>query len=442
MTNLVKSISTIPSTESFFPFVGDALRLFLSKEQFVIDSFERLGSIFLFEVMGMNLVCLVGPDANQFILKDHTEYFSSDMGWSFLDPLLGKTISRFDGDSHRRIRRLMMPSFHSASIHKYTKIIHEIAHDVTAKQFAVDNNICLIKFFGEVNSQIAWTLLLGERAKGQIEYLASLFQQLSDGVQTILRFDGPFTAFGRARIARDKLRSFLLKEVHYRRKYPHDDVLGMLVSSTDQDGNSLTDEEIVLNALQLVFGGFDTVPNLLSWSLYELSVNPDYLQSIRKDQSFLEYNNLDVLRKSLKLDHFLKEIERLYPAAYLIPRGVVKSFEYEGYKIPSGHYVAYSPLLTHRLPDIYKKPNQFDPDRFAFPREEHKVHPFALIGFGGGAHKCLGFDWAQLEMRIILATLVQNYDWKVFPHLDISIPRRQSSVVSRSLVAQFQAVQR
>jgi retinoid hydroxylase len=442
MTNSSRFTSTIPSTKNFIPFIGDSLNLFLSKEEFVIDSFDKLGSIFLFEVMGMNLVCLVGPEANQFILKDHTEFFSSDIGWSFLDPLLGKTISRFDGDSHRRLRQLMMPSFHGAAINKYSAIIHEIVNELTFNQIANGKNVTLLKFFNDLNSQIAWTLLLGERANGQIEHLRSLFQQLADGVQTVLRFDGLFTAFGRAKIARDKLRIFLLKEVCYRRKNPCDDVLGMLVSSTDQDGNGLTDEEIVLNALQLVFGGFETIPNLLCWSLYELSVNPNYLQSIRKDNSFSEYQNFETLRKSLKLDYFIKEIERLYPAAYLIPRGVVKSFIFEGYEIPSGHYVAYSPLLTHRLPSIYNNPNQFDPDRFASPREEHKKHPFGLIGFGGGAHKCLGFDWAQLEMRIILGTLIQNYDWRVLPRLDVSVTRRQSSAVSRSLFAQFQAVRR
>jgi retinoid hydroxylase len=99
--------------------------------------------------------------------------------------------------------------------------------------------------------------------------------------------------------------------------------------------------------------------------------------------------------------------------AFMLARGVVKDVEYGGYLIPAGWYILISPFLTHRLPEIYANPTVFDPDRFAAPREEDKQQPFSLIGFGGGAHGCIGLEFAQMEMKIILSTLLQACNWQV-----------------------------
>jgi cytochrome P450 len=71
-----------------------------------------------------------------------------------------------------------------------------------------------------------------------------------------------------------------------------------------------------------------------------------------------------------------------------------------------------SPLITHRLPELFANPELFDPMRFAPPREEHKRSSFGLIAFGAGIHKCLGYELANLEIKIILLLLLQM-NWKM-----------------------------
>jgi cytochrome P450 len=61
------------------------------------------------------------------------------------------------------------------------------------------------------------------------------------------------------------------------------------------------------------------------------------------------------------------------------------------------------------LPEIYAEPDLFDPDRFAPPREEDTKHQYSLIGFGGGAHSCIGVEFAKMEMKLILGILLDNY---------------------------------
>jgi retinoid hydroxylase len=96
-------------------------------------------------------------------------------------------------------------------------------------------------------------------------------------------------------------------------------------------------------------------------------------------------------------------------------RGVVEEIEFDGYLIPAGWNVIIMPLLTHRLPEIYAEPDRFDPDRFAPPREEDIKYPYSLIGFGGGVHSCIGVEFAKMEMKLILAALLDRFDWTTVP---------------------------
>ncbi|MGB8701301.1 MAG: cytochrome P450 [Thermosynechococcaceae cyanobacterium] len=435
---MARNVESIPHADFALPIIGNALNLFLSQEDFFLNCFDKYGPIFRFNVMGMSFVCLVGPEANQFILKDFPEYFSSYKGWSFIEPLFDKSILLQDGPEHQRTRKMMMPSFHSSSINEYCRLIHEITQTSLDKLTNQERTISLNDFFHDLTSEISWKLLLGSRANNRIQYFQNIFNQFTKGVQTVLRVKSTITRFGKAISAKKQLRELLQEEIDYRRTFFTDDILGLLLRSADQDGNTLSDDEVITNCLQLIFGGFDTLPLLLCWSLYELNANPAYLQMIRDQLDSFGEIRLDSFRQADKLDFFLKEMERLYPPAYVVPRGVLTAFDYLGYRIPERYYVVYSPLLTHRIPDLFEDPNRFDPLRFSIPREEHKIHPFGLIGFGGGAHKCLGIELASLEMRVILATLIKKFDWKVYPDLSFLESRNRASINNRNLAASFE----
>ncbi len=60
---------------------------------------------------------------------------------------------------------------------------------------------------------------------------------------------------------------------------------------------------------------------------------------------------------------------------------------------------AVSPSFNHMLPHVFPQPHQYEPERFAPPREEDKAKPFAFVGFGGGRHACIGSNFAYLQVR-------------------------------------------
>jgi cytochrome P450 len=114
------------------------------------------------------------------------------------------------------------------------------------------------------------------------------------------------------------------------------------------------------------------------------------------------------------LENALSEAERLYPPVANGPRGVLEEFEFNGYRVPAGTQVLYSIAASHLLPSIFADPEQFDPDRFAPPREEHKT-PYALVGFGGGPRICIGINFAQVEIKALLSHLLRNYRLELAP---------------------------
>jgi cytochrome P450 len=380
------------------------------------------------------------------LLLEQADHFSSRLGWAFIEPLFGNGILLQDGQEHSRTRRLMYPAFHGKAIASYFDTIQTIVQNFL-KDWGERGTIPLTSDFRKLTLIVASHLFLGTQTDSEVEQTSQWFTQLIAGRLALLRLDTPFTLYGRSQAARRKLQAFLRTTIAERQRQGNlqesRDILGLLLATEDEEGNRLSEVEVINQALLLLFAGHETTATLLSWLLFELGSHPEWRDRLRLEQAEVVGNeplSLSHLKQFPQLTCALKEAERLYPPVYSIPRGVVKDIEYAGYHIPAGWYVDVSPMLTHRLPELYPNPELFDPDRFAPPREEDKKHPFALIGFGSGPHSCLGFEFAQMEMKIILSTLLRHYDWTVTPEREAIAPVRQPSKIQDSLRAHITSV--
>ena len=105
--------------------------------------------------------------------------------------------------------------------------------------------------------------------------------------------------------------------------------------------------------------------------------------------------------------------------------------------MPVGSIVYYSILFTHSMPEVFRDPDRFDPARFAPPRSEDKRTPFGLIGFGAGPRSCIGKKLARTEMKIILATLLAAYKWRVLPGQDLTVSYNLTKCPKSGLVVRF-----
>src|SRR6185295_3637488 len=119
---------------------------------------------------------------------------------------------------------------------------------------------------------------------------------------------------------------------------------------------------------------------------------------------------LDALRRLGALERAIKEAERMRPPLVMLMRKILRDFEYRGYCAPAGGLAMVSPAVSHRLPEIFRDPGKYDPDRFGPGREEDRKHSYTLIGFGGGRHRCIGLTFAQQQVKVIWSVLLQRFE--------------------------------
>lgn len=438
---LVKHASELPG-DTGLPIMGNSIKVVKTHQIYYWQSYQRYGSAFKTKVLGKKVAVLVGANANQAVLKDQAEKFSSEAGWFYLKPLLKDGLLLQDGKRHARTKKIISPAFHREAIAGYIETIQQVA-STHIQSWGNETSLDLARELRRMTLKIACHIILGVQSSSQIEELRPHFSKFYRGVGAI-PINLSFNKFGQAKRAQKTLTTYILNLIQERRqsgrKAKQLNVMDLLLASTDQNGRPLSNEEILIELQQLLFGGHETITSFLCWSLFELAANPHWLGILRQELEVVVGDRpLDIshLGQMEQMNLVLKEIERLYPPVYVIPRGVVEDFEFGGYRIPAGWYVNLSPFLSHRMAETYTSPDLFDPNRFAPPREEHKKHPFALIGFGAGLHRCMGYELAQMEIKIILSMFIQNFTWHITPNRATTAPVYFLKEVERIMRANF-----
>ncbi len=105
---------------------------------------------------------------------------------------------------------------------------------------------------------------------------------------------------------------------------------------------------------------------------------------------------------------------RLAPPVPSRPRRAVRDCEFMGYRIPAGAGVNINPLYTHYMPQIWPEPQRYDPARFDLEATRAR-HKFAYVPFGGGAHMCLGLNFAYMQAKCFAWHFLQRFRVSIAP---------------------------
>ncbi len=360
------------------------------------------------------VVFLVGPEANRFVLHTQRDLFSHDQGWT---PLIGDTMGQgllnMDDPLHSRHRRLWNPAFASAYMAAYYPVVKEVIEHHT-DNWTVRGEIDLYQEAREITFDVAAAALAGFKQGPEVDHLRDLFYQLIHGYDPALEGFDEFIA--RRQKVGSELSGILLSLIAARRKLPPADkprdVLDMIVHARDEQGNGLDDLQVLAHTNILLVAGHETTTSLGAWVLYLLSVQPSYRQKILAELDALPANpdgGLPALRNAQLLDVFIKETGRLYSPVINVPRGVLKDFEFGGYRVPAGTLLRLSIGGSHHLPSVFENPEAFEPERFMPPRDEEKRTPYSLVTFGGGPRLCIGMYFAQVEVKALVAIVLHSF---------------------------------
>jgi cytochrome P450 len=187
---------------------------------------------------------------------------------------------------------------------------------------------------------------------------------------------------------------------------PGDDILSLLVAARDEAGAAMEEQEIVEQLFTMVIAGHETTATALAWAVDELLRQPELLGRLREELRPLG-GEPDRVAQSPLLDAVCAETLRLHPLIPLVSRKLLRPFELGGHLLPVGTGLGACLLLAHLREERYPEAMAFRPQRFL---DGKHPAPHEYLPFGGGVRRCLGAAFALHEMKVVLATLVLEFE--------------------------------
>jgi cytochrome P450 len=190
-----------------------------------------------------------------------------------------------------------------------------------------------------------------------------------------------------------------------------EDLLSGLIASGMDDG--LIRDQL----LTMFIAGHDTSTALLAWTLYLLGKHPSVSARVRDEVDANlkgEPHSIENTAQLRYLQCVIDETLRMYPPIHLGTRRILSDLQFQGYDLPEGKRANYSIYLTQRNPSYWPDPGVFNPARF-LPENERGRQPYTYLPFGGGPRNCIGAAFAQVEAKIVIARLIQAFDFTLDP---------------------------
>ncbi|KAI2474305.1 hypothetical protein C4B38_000372 [Diabrotica virgifera virgifera] len=187
-----------------------------------------------------------------------------------------------------------------------------------------------------------------------------------------------------------------------------------LVLEETIDGRPLTDTEIQEEVNTFLFTGHDATANVISYTLYCLSLNKDAQDKIVQEQKLIfgDNKNRNVTMRDIQemkyLELAFKESLRIYPPAPYVGRKADRDIIYtDGNIIPKGAGILIPIYWTNRNPKYFPDPETYNPSRFENTTD---THPYAYIPFSAGPRNCIGQKYAWNLMKSVISTILRNYE--------------------------------
>ncbi len=385
------------------------------------------GEIFRLRLGPRDLVLFVGPEAHDFYFRASDDELDAKAVYQFTVPIFGRGVA-YDVAPEIMSEQLgfLFPALGAPSMRRFVRLMLKETSDF-ADGLGEEGEIDLPSAMNRLTVNIASHCLLGREVREQVdEGFADAYHDLQKGINTLGFFLPRLpTAAHRSRDRARRRVAALFGEIMAERRRTEaapEDFMQALMHARYKDGRGLSDDEITGILLTVLFAGQHTSAVLATWTGLELMAAPTYVARLRDEIEEVyaqgEELSLASLKRQTVMENAVRECERLHPPLILLVRKVLKPLRFGDYDVPAGALAMVSPAVSHRLPDVFADPERFHPDRFAPPASEDRQHRYALIGFGGGKHLCMGKHFAIAQLKAIWTVLLDRFDW----FLDTEMP--------------------
>ncbi|WP_228001189.1 cytochrome P450 [Nocardia australiensis] len=416
------STTTAVHGDAGLPYLGRGLHYLRWGPAEMMDRYRRYGPVSLNTSLGIDRVLVCGPDAIDEVLGKRRRDFGQ--GWDyFIGPFFRRGLLLLEFDEHMFHRRIMQQAFTrdrlEAHLAALTPVTRTAIQRWVPRDDAAGRMVRLYPAIKELTLEIAGETFMAVDVGTERKALLDAFVDCTHAGLSIIRHSVPGGNWRAGLRGRKVLEEYFTAMLPRKRHAETPDFFSGLCHARTEDGAEFSDEDVVNHMIFLIMAAHDTTTTTATAVAYYLGKHPEWQQRVRAEVLAADHEigsaapaiaDLDRLRD---LDLVIKESLRLIPPVPGLVRRAVRDTEIAGHYIPAGTACDLAYSVNHVLPELWTRPEQFDPERFGEQRREDKSHRLAWLPFGAGAHKCIGMHFGTFEVKSVIAAMVRDYEWRI-----------------------------
>ncbi len=423
--NVTAGRNQFPPGPKGLPFVGMAMALRRDPLEGIRQIAREYGDIVRFHVMMQERILLNRPDLiNQVLVIQHNKFHKSELTRRITVRMLGQGLLISEGEFWRRQRRLAQPAFHRGRINDYASTMLEIAEarvggwrdgearNIGQEMTSLTLDIAVRTLFGTT---------LPEEARGVGRAMTFLMRYSLRRQRLPFRIpeNWPTPSNRRANRELEFIGSLVYRIISERQAEGnsgrHNDLLALLMGAMDEDGTQMTPQQLHDEAMTLFLAGHETTAQMLSWTWFALSQNPQVEARLHEELDGVLGRRPIAAADFPRLPYLqavMNEVLRLYPPAYIMAREVIEPCEVGGYTMRPKATIIFSQWVMQRDPRFFDDPEAFRPERWLDGLID-RLPAGAYFPFGDGPRRCIGQGFALLEAAIVIATLARRFRFRL-----------------------------
>lgn len=442
----------VPLVFYWIPWFGSAIPYGMQPYEFFADCQKKYGDVFAFVLLGKVMTVYLGPKGHEFVLNSKLADVSAEDAYKHLTtPVFGKGVI-YDCPNSRLMeqKKFVKGALTKDAFRSYVPKIREeiLSYMQRSKNFELGKKSHGISNVMETQPEItiftASRSLMGEEMRARFdESFAGYYSDLDKGF-TPINFvfpNLPLPNYRRRDYAQQKISSTYMGLIKKRRENndikDRDLIDTLMKDSTYKDGVKMTDQEIANLLIGVLMGGQHTSAATSSWFLLHLAEKPELQDEILEEiERVTEGRDVtyDDLQNMPLVTAVIKETLRMHMPLHSIFRMVKNPLPVNGtsYVVPKGHHVLVSPGFAMTSEQYFPQPDVYNPHRWdedptksqgAQDSSTSVDYGFGAVSkgvsspflpFGGGRHRCIGEQFAYVQLGTILTTFVRTLKWK-FP---------------------------
>jgi cytochrome P450 len=369
---------------------------------------RRYGNVFTIRPYAFgDVVVLADPRHIKEVFTGDREVFAAGQANAAMSPVLGShSLLTLDGERHLRQRKLMLPPFHGEAVGRYRERIQRIT-EAELDTWPTGRPFPIRPRMQSVTLEVILRAVIGVSDPARLARLRELLPMLLDfsvlDMWAVWLFPRLLDTALVRRVpsfrVRPEVDRLLNEEIDAHRSDPdgHDDILALLISARDADGEPLSDQNLLDQIITLLLAGHETTTTGLAWALERLTRHPTALGRLQQEVDDGEDKYLDAV---------VNETLRVRPVIDGVWRKLTAPTVLAGHRLPAGTLVFPAILLVQTSRDAFPDPEDFRPERFL----DGPPPPYTFIPFGGGPRRCIGAAFAVMEMKTVLSTVLRRVE--------------------------------